>query len=649
MEVLVCLAQHGGSVVSKDRLIADVWADTPFVGDDVLIRCISELRRALEDDAKAPRVIETIPKKGYRLLVEVEPVREPPVRSSPLLLRGVVAVMITTAIAAATYRGYNMFQKRGLLSIRRLTTSGHVEHVAISPDGKYLAYSEDDGNAQSLWLREIATATSAQLQARAAVSYKCLSFSANGAYVYYTRGSPGTSTDLFRIPMIGRTPQKLRENVPGRFSLSPDGKSLVFVRSDPERRESAIVVAAIDGSAERELTIRRQPIFLAWENGASWSPDGKLIATVEVELTPILQCRLLVIAADSGSEKIRTTPTIQYCMEQPQWRSDGRGLIAAFQNPHLQLWEFSYPQALARRVTYDPMRYTEVSLSADPHYIVAVQLDWPSDIWVGPANDPDRAFRVKRGHFVSNRGLGWMPSGEILFETTAADTYDFVQMRPDGTDERILAFSPDVETWPEVCSDGRTLLFHKFHRGTMTLMRSDLSGFKPQPLAADVADSASRCSPDSKWVVYGGGGKLWKMPVSGSPAVLLIDKYCDIPSISHDGRWIACLYWPGRVGPPKLTILSFSGTTPVKTLELPDSTYDDTYLGWTPDDQAIAFIDNRSGVRNLWAQPLSGESAHALTHFSTEGVFDFAWSRDGAQIAIARGDWTSDAVMITNF
>lgn len=80
MEVLVCLADAAGDVVSKDKLIAHVWSDTPFVGDDVLTRNISELRRALSDDAKAPRVIETIPKKGYRLLVKVEPVRVKPVR-----------------------------------------------------------------------------------------------------------------------------------------------------------------------------------------------------------------------------------------------------------------------------------------------------------------------------------------------------------------------------------------------------------------------------------------------------------------------------------------------------------------------------------------------------------------------------------------
>jgi DNA-binding winged helix-turn-helix (wHTH) protein len=65
MEVLVYLAEHQGQVVSKERLMRAVWAET-FVSDDVLTRCISELRRALEDDAKEPHVIQTIPKTLMR-------------------------------------------------------------------------------------------------------------------------------------------------------------------------------------------------------------------------------------------------------------------------------------------------------------------------------------------------------------------------------------------------------------------------------------------------------------------------------------------------------------------------------------------------------------------------------------------------------
>src|SRR5260370_15583792 len=70
MRVLVCLAEHPGDVVEKDYLIRTVWPDT-FVTDDVLTKCISELRRIFEDNAREPHFIQTIPKIGYRLIAPI--------------------------------------------------------------------------------------------------------------------------------------------------------------------------------------------------------------------------------------------------------------------------------------------------------------------------------------------------------------------------------------------------------------------------------------------------------------------------------------------------------------------------------------------------------------------------------------------------
>lgn len=72
MEVLVCLADHPNETLSKEKLLQTVWPDT-FVSDDVLKHSISELRRVFEDDAREPRVIQTVAKRGYRLVAPVEP------------------------------------------------------------------------------------------------------------------------------------------------------------------------------------------------------------------------------------------------------------------------------------------------------------------------------------------------------------------------------------------------------------------------------------------------------------------------------------------------------------------------------------------------------------------------------------------------
>ncbi|HYE95565.1 MAG TPA: transcriptional regulator [Rubricoccaceae bacterium] len=73
MDVLACLASRPGETLPKDALMEEVWAGT-VVTDDVVARCISALRKALGDDARVPRYVETVRKRGYRLVAPVTPV-----------------------------------------------------------------------------------------------------------------------------------------------------------------------------------------------------------------------------------------------------------------------------------------------------------------------------------------------------------------------------------------------------------------------------------------------------------------------------------------------------------------------------------------------------------------------------------------------
>ena len=75
MAVLWCLVRQAGQVVPKDTLLDTVWAETA-VSEGVLSVCIRDLRRALGDDSKHPRYIETVHTRGYRFVAPVEP-RQP--------------------------------------------------------------------------------------------------------------------------------------------------------------------------------------------------------------------------------------------------------------------------------------------------------------------------------------------------------------------------------------------------------------------------------------------------------------------------------------------------------------------------------------------------------------------------------------------
>jgi adenylate cyclase len=99
IEVLAFLADYPGEVISKEQIIQAVWPET-FVSDDVLRYSISALRKAFKDDAKNPRIIETIARRGYRLIAPV--VR----KGATVESKGSVAVLAFTDLSAAKDQEY---------------------------------------------------------------------------------------------------------------------------------------------------------------------------------------------------------------------------------------------------------------------------------------------------------------------------------------------------------------------------------------------------------------------------------------------------------------------------------------------------------------------------------------------------------------
>jgi Tol biopolymer transport system component len=67
-----------------------------------------------------------------------------------------------------------------------------------------------------------------------------------------------------------------------------------------------------------------------------------------------------------------------------------------------------------------------------------------------------------------------------------------------------------------------------------------------------------------------------------------------------------------------------------------------------PSGRAVAYVVREKGVDNLWMQPLDGSARRQLTHFTSERINGYAFSRDGTRLAVGRGHADSDAVLLRN-
>ena len=77
MDLLVYLAERHGEVLSSNDILRDVWPHQ-YVTDSALLTAISALRKALGDSARKPTFVQTVPKRGYRLIAaRNKPVQKP--------------------------------------------------------------------------------------------------------------------------------------------------------------------------------------------------------------------------------------------------------------------------------------------------------------------------------------------------------------------------------------------------------------------------------------------------------------------------------------------------------------------------------------------------------------------------------------------
>jgi len=136
VSVLVCLVENAGRVVSRRTIIDRVWA-TEFIADSTLTSTVADIRRALGDDPRSPRFIETIPKNGYRLIPEVSGFNAPASPTAPAAPRPPMAIIAggrvqaAEAVAAGPYEHVLCIADREIPLSRTSVTLGRTNDADV--------------------------------------------------------------------------------------------------------------------------------------------------------------------------------------------------------------------------------------------------------------------------------------------------------------------------------------------------------------------------------------------------------------------------------------------------------------------------------------------------------------------------------------
>ena len=473
MQVLVRLAQEPGQVASREQLLAAVWADT-FVTDDVLKRSISELRRALGDDARQPVYIETIPKGGYRLIAPVITVTQSDAAAA-VELRGrptepgrvavaperrslggylvrwlgrhrIPAILTVCVVAGILAAAWWASRSRSPLkdevgsaapvqrSLSRLTFgSGLQTDVTWSPDGRFIAYTSDRAGNFDIWVQAV------------------------------TGGNP-----------VQITKSRAHETQP---DWSPDGSSLVF-RS--ERDGGGLFVVPAFGGLERQVS--------TFGSHPSWSPDKREILFLDGTAPGDFEnpIRLVAVASEQG---------------------EPRQILADFLARGSWSWVEPHPDgrisALGTHPKLGPGFYT---VTRDGTHIVE-------------SKQSPVALRVTVGGGADRRRFRWHPSGTALYvQTDANAVYNLWKVRVDrdtlawvSMERLTTGAGPDVV--PAISRDGTRLAFTT-EQESSRLWVFPLGSHCPTAGFRKAADGRPRRGPEpcaftGRWICRLQSGPSW--------------------------------------------------------------------------------------------------------------------------------------------
>jgi serine/threonine protein kinase len=574
----------------------------------------------------------------------------------------ILAFLVVLAVAGfAAWRFWSRARPFADVSINQVTNVGTIELLTLSADGRFLAEVKNDRGQRTLWVRNTTTNTDTQILGAFGNRYIGLTFSPDGNYLYFVRGTPENDVEsaLYVMPVFGGTPRQLIADLDSTVSFSPDGKRFTYVRWTPDRRDqnSEVHVADKDGS-------HNQVVYAALEDAGPpvWSPDGGRIAWIGT-VRPTAKYALQML--DLSSKKLTIAPipadvTLEATYTNYTnlaWTPDGRHLVTFYLKPHTghaQIGIVTVPSGEFHAVTNDVNSYSQLALSADGRTLATVLTNIGSRIaWYKPQGGAPVATTPLR---ITPARIAWANEDRLLFNVSriAIGWIDRASGNPQAFDPGEI----DPEDYISACSDGH-ILFTGFPKGEAEarVFRMDADGGNIVELTASGIAGSPQCSADSQQVYYSVGKagafivSLWAIPLSGgTPRQVLPPETTGEFAISPDGKLASyeTVVAPGGVRSKVIDIASGQVLSELILDNSDAGSESGGFMRFSPDNRAIVYSVLRSDGGTLLYQPLDGSTPHPLIDPVQEDIKDFGWSLSGKQLAVVRVTSSSDVVLISD-
>jgi Tol biopolymer transport system component len=287
------------------------------------------------------------------------------------------------------------------------------------------------------------------------------------------------------------------------------------------------------------------------------------------------------------------------------------------------------------------MHYDDLSLATKSNIAVASQLTRVSDIWVGEAAHPDSLRKVTP----AIDEFAWSPADRIVYTSTVSGNRDLWTMAPDGREQRQITANTGDNGVPAVTDDNAYVAFVSNRTGLAQVWRMSADGANQLQLTRGAGKYYPSTSPDGRSVLYNttDDWHLWRVSIDGGEPVGLTDYVAMRPAVSPDGKMIACV--TRDEAKRELLIIPFEGGPPVKRFAINGRA---SRIQWAADNKSLFYAVEHEGAAAIVKQSLDGATPKEVVSFPQNDLFDFAFSPDGQMLAVTRGDWQDDIVLVSD-